>query len=138
MSIKEKIKTGAKTAYGFAQRIEFAPEERVQRGEYLFGLRKTITAKPPKKRKAKTPPKKRKPSRAPNVGKATKIKPTATKQQNDTYVKVGKFNPAVKKYPVSYKRGNKKYRREWFTDKKEANKFAKSIAKELKIGVTYE
>lgn len=144
MGLKDKLKSGASSAYGFVQRIEYAPEDKVQKGERLFGLRDTVTAKPPKRKVSKKPVKKtkkiqpkRKPSRPPKIGKATKIKPTTS--NNGSYVKVGKRNPTVKKYPVSYKRGgNRKYNREWFADKKEAEKFAKAISKELKTKVTYE
>lgn len=138
-------KSAAKAGYSFSQRIEYAPEDKIQRGERLFGLRgdtkptkttkgKTTKRKTTKKKPVKKAPAKRKPSRAPKASPPRQIK------KPDAYVIVKKKrNPTVKKFSVQYKRGdNSKYKREWFDKYKDAEMFGKSIAKEYGVRVTYQ
>ena len=145
-----------KAAYKFGQRVEFAPEDRVQRGEYLFGLRKEITAKPPKKtgkkkttskvkKKGYTGPKPKKTftkyktvqqDKTPTI-KTPVVKPPAPK--TDAYVKVGKKFGSMKRIPVTYKAvGATKYNREWFNTIAEAEQYARSVAGSYGVKVTYE
>lgn len=146
-----------KEAYNFGQRIEFAPEDRRQKAEYLFGMRDKITAKPPaKKKKAKT--KSGNSKKKTGTARKKTFTPIKTVQQPkkqtlqmpsmpaqsvktkpDAYVKVGSKFGSSKRVPVTYKRpGASKYNREWFNTTQEAEMFARNISNQYGVGVTYE
>lgn len=156
----EGVKKGAGKASEFANRIEFAPEDRQYKAERLFGL--DTGRKPPKPRKTTTKkksvgkkktsskrktyvkslPVKRTPTRTPKISQPTKIKdsmPATSNGTNGTFVKMMRDkSPATKKYGVTYRKGSGKYSRQWFSTVAEAEQFARKQSKEYNTTITYE